>query len=54
MSASEKPTMPPSGADEAASRFAAKLAELERTRRRTESGLLRALATAWAATQVPR
>ncbi len=45
----ERPTMPPTSCDTEALAFARKLATLERTRRRTESGLLRALSEGWAA-----
>jgi hypothetical protein len=43
---SDRPTEPPSSLDADAQAFAARLAILERTRRRTESGLMRALAEA--------
>jgi hypothetical protein len=43
---SDRPTEPPASLDAEAMKFAQRLAILERTRRRTESGLMRALAEA--------
>ncbi len=45
----ERATMPPTSCDTEALAFAKRLAVLEKSRRRTESGLMRALAEGWAA-----
>lgn len=47
------PTLPPASADKAAEAFALRLAALEAARRPNDSGLLRALAEAWAHNQKP-
>lgn len=48
MSTTDRPTTPPTAADRDADAFAERLAVLERGERRTTSGLIRALAEAWA------
>ncbi len=50
----DTPTQPPSSADDRALEFARRLADVERASRRTTSGLIRALAEAWAESEKAR